>query len=113
VRAGARSAALADLALATALRSAPVGLVPATGDPEEAVTETLTSVSYERDPEAAVAVLGSAFALEAYQSTYGAGMASRGVRYWRRVPNPGACEVCIDLSEGIVSTDVPMWHHKG
>ncbi|MEE6288626.1 hypothetical protein V2J52_13270 [Georgenia sp. MJ173] len=122
VRAGARSAALADLALTAALSAArqavvvPVGLEAAPGvhaAARDAVADTLGSVSYERDAPAAVAVLGSAFAYEQFQRSYGDGMRSHGVSYWQRVPNAGACGVCEDLSEGVVSADIPMWHHKG
>lgn len=118
IRAGARSAALADVALTAALTAArrspavPVGIEPST-DAQGAVQETLTSVSFERDAAAAVAVLGSAVVFEQFQTAYGRGMKSQGVRYWERVPNAGACEVCMDLSEGIVSADIPLWHHKG
>lgn len=122
VKAGAKSTALADVALTAALTAltreavAAVGLEPAQDAPgaaQAAVDDTLSSVSYQRDPEATVAVLGSAFAFEAFQKSYGEGMKTQGVTYWRRVADPGACEVCIDLSSGIISTDIPMWHHKG
>lgn len=119
-RHGAKGAALADAALAAALTMLIGSVMVATGDMEDpsegaaaAVEETLGSEAYRRDPSAAVAVMGSAFAAAAMQDTYSKGMRDQGVGFWVRVPNPGACEMCQDLADAVMPASVDMYHHRG
>lgn len=115
----ARAVALADLALAaelSALRGRvilAVGIEPPAPLPASVVTDTLDSDQYAIDAAAAVAVLGRAVTLDAAQLATQDGMRAHGVRYWTREPNAGACEVCEDLADGLVSVDEVMWTHKG
>lgn len=115
----ARAVALADLALAAELSRLrrtvvnPVGLEPPPPLTEDIVTDTLDSEPYRLDALAAVAVLGRAVTLDAAQQATQDGMRAHEVRYWTREPNAGACEVCEDLADGLVSVEEVMWTHKG
>lgn len=119
-RHGAKGAAVADAALAASLSVLVGSLTVGTGEMDdpaegaaEAVEETLGSEAFSRDPSAAVAVMGSSFALAAVQDSYSKGMQSQGVSLWVRVPNPGACEMCQDLADAVMPVSVDMYHHKG
>lgn len=115
----ARAVALADVALAAELSRLrrtvvnPVGLEPPPSLTEDVVNGTLDSDPYRLDAVAAVAVLGRAVTLDAAQRATQDGMRAQDVGYWTRVPNTGACEVCEDLADGLVSVDEVMWTHKG
>lgn len=122
VRAKARGVALADLAAAAELSALRGITVPAVGLPvpdgvEEATTlaveEMLTSASYVAGAAAAVAVLGRSQALAAVQEATLTAYREHGVSYWTRVVDSGACEVCIDLADGVMPTTAAPWHHKG
>lgn len=119
-RYGAKGQAVADVALTASLTSLIGSVIVATGDMDDptdgalaAVTDTLESEAFDRDPSAAVAVMGSAFALAAMQDAYSKGMQNQGVELWVRVPNPGACEMCQDLADAYLPASVDMYHHKG
>lgn len=117
--ASARAVALADVALAAEVSrlrrtvAVPLGLAPPAPTPEATVTDTLDSPQYEQDAAGAIAVLGSAVTLAAAQDATQTGMSEHGMRFWKRDPNAGACEVCEDLADGLVSVDQVMWTHKG
>lgn len=115
----ARAVALADVALAaelSRLRSRivnPLGLPPPAALEESVVADALDSDPYRADALAAVGVLARAVTLHAAQEATQEGMRAQEVRFWTRDPNAGACEVCEDLADGLVSTDEVMWTHKG
>lgn len=115
----AQAVALADLALAAELSLlrdalvAPLGIEPPAPLPATAVVETLDSEQYAADAAAAVGVLARAVTLAAAQEATHEGMRRHDVTHWTRDPNPGACEVCTDLANGIVPVGDAMWTHKG
>ena len=119
-RYGAKGTALADAALAASLTALVGSMMVTTGaleDPTEgaaaAVDDTLGSEAFQRDPANAVAVMGSAFALASLQESFGRGMKDQGVELWVRAPNPGACDMCMDLADVYLPVTVEMFHHKG
>lgn len=120
VQQAARGTALADVALAASLTKLTRAVAVTTGDTEdhtdaatEAVDDTLASDPYRKDPAGAVAVMGGSFAAGAMQDAYSKGMREQGVTFWTRVPNPGACELCVELSDTVLPASVDMYHHKG
>ena len=116
--AAARATALADVALAAEVSrlrrqvAIPLGLAP-TPVQESVVTEALDSPQYEQDGPGAVEVLARAVTLAAAQDATQNGMRQHEIKYWTRDPNAGACEVCEDLADGLVTVDQVMWTHKG
>lgn len=117
---GAKGAAVADLALAASLTTLTGSVMVTTGDMEDpaegadvVLEETLESDGYQRDPANAVAVMGSAYALDKMQTAYSQGMQNQGVELWVRAPNPGACDMCMDLADVYLPVSVEMYHHKG
>lgn len=122
VRAQARGIALASLGVAADLTRLRKSVVPATGLslPESAessasalVQSTIDGEPYKLDPLAAIAVMGSAHYLEAVQEATGRALESHGARYWVRVLNEGACELCEILAEDTLPASATMYHHKG
>ena len=65
------------------------------------------------DALTALAVIGRAYVLGRAQIGRHEALKAQGIQWWTRDPEPGACEVCEDLSSGIVSIDEVMWTHKG
>lgn len=62
---------------------------------------------------AALVVTGRAYTLGALQQGRQASLRGHEVRYWRRGVEPGACEICHDLADGILPMDQEPWFHKG
>lgn len=120
VQQAARGTALADVALAASLTKLTRAIAVTTGEMEDptedataTVDETLASEPYSRDPAGAVGVMGAAFAAGAMQDAYSKGMRDQGVKFWTRVPDPGACDLCQDLADAVLPVSVDMYHHKG
>lgn len=96
----------------------PLGLV---ADPENIdtdlrilVIDMVASDTWEADPEAATGVLARAVVLGTAAEVYGTALRKQGVKRWTRLPNSGACEICMELADGSeLPMDQEMWHHKG
>lgn len=121
-RAKAQGYSLGDLGAAadlTKLRRSlviPLGLsAPEETESTAAALVQLTAASepYRADAMAAIAVLGSSFFLEGVQEATGRALESHGARYWVRVLNAGACDLCEVLAEDTLPASATMYHHKG
>lgn len=112
---------LADKYTAMELGKLPGGWVPADDeDADEVILQELNDAYPDEaadDHRAAVlgalVVVGRAITLDALQQGRTQALKGQDVRYWRRSPEPGACEVCHDLADGIISIDQVMWTHRG
>ena len=112
---------LADKYTAMELDRLPGGWVP---DDDEQADEVILQELHDAYPDeadedhraavlGALVVVGRAITLDALQQGRTMALKGHGVRYWRRSPEPGACEVCHDLADGIVSIDQVMGTHRG
>lgn len=122
VRAQARGIALASLGVTADLTRMRKSVVPTAGValPESAedtasalVQSTIDGEPYKLDPTAAIAVMGSAHYLAAVQEATGHALETSGARYWVRVLNAGACDLCETLAEDTLPASAQMYHHKG
>lgn len=113
--------ALADKYTALELGKLPGGWVP---DDDEAADEAVLAEVHAAYPDevdadhraavlSALVVAGRAVTLDALQKGRTMALKGHDVRYWRRSPEAGACEVCEDLADGIVPIAQVMWTHRG
>lgn len=113
--------ALADKFTAMELGRLPGGWVP---DDDAHADEVILQELHDAYPDevdddrraavlGALVVVGRAVTLDALQQGRTMALKGHDVRYWRRSPEPGACEVCEDLADGIISIDQVMWTHRG
>lgn len=95
-------------------RRQPTGNFDALLDDDDALLVDELQASWSKpDPAEALAVAGTAITLLALQSSRESALKDQGAEYWTRGVETDACELCQDLSTGIMPMSTPMFHHRG
>jgi hypothetical protein len=117
----AAATALADMALASIIKTLPLGLARPLDELDRLVRAftTLGELIADDEPEAArakVARIARAEPLDAGREAFQAAMKAHPevVIGWRRQTQPGACERCLALADGtVLATDSKIIDHPG
>lgn len=109
----ARTAALADVALAGLLGRLPLGLGVEAEEEDRLRLAVRTSVSVEEDERVRLARLARSEALSGAQDAWGKGLRGHRVPGWTR-GTFGGCQVCTGLADGtVLSPNTEMYRHPG
>lgn len=79
-----------------------------------ALDDQRSTQSYAQNPREAVGIAASDQVMDTYQETAQEAMRAKGVEYFRRVANPGACDICLGFADrGPYPVGENLWRHKG
>ncbi|UCZ91318.1 hypothetical protein [Gordonia sp. WA4-43] len=113
-----RAATLADVGVAAILTAQlgavalPVG-VPAPDPPKLLLHNLIREALDDPDPRTKLDTAARGRTLETARECYASGLRRHEVKFWKRVPNSGACPACRNLAGTVLPIETPMWHHTG
>lgn len=109
----AQAAAVADEYTAAQLGALPLGIAAQfSADHDEQLAADVHD-AIERGADGITTTAGIVV-LAAMHAARHEALGGHGVKRWRRIPEPDACDICRRMAdEGAMSMDVEPWHHPG